>query len=242
MLAPRLPSLGGGGGADMPKGDSDDPDRRSGRKWKNEQLRKPIKWTGPTLPMPWAAPALSAQSPLKALLNLAPTEAEIEEHQRSWNEADNKYREEQLRKLPLLTQEYALDTPNEVAQAELIADTEAVKHRWQEGRRRKCSDRQACRILVSTARYKPRYGDHNRGQSTEKRVCSLNNRLVEARNGKSWVARLLANADGKIKQLLTDEVISLFTCDPSEARAARTRADALQKSMTDELKELEARA
>ena len=47
---------------------------------------------------------------LKAALNLAPTKAEIEEHQRAWKEADTRYIEEQLRKLPLLAQEYGIDT------------------------------------------------------------------------------------------------------------------------------------
>jgi hypothetical protein len=147
--------------------DSEDDSRP---KWKHRELGQPIKWTGP--------PPVSPQSPLKMLLNVVPTKAEIEEHQRAWNEADNKYLNEQLRKLPLLAQEYGIDTRedawvgiverndvwvlgvllalarkvvpgfrrdfgsrrgarkwNESAQAELIADIEAVKHRWREQRR-----------------------------------------------------------------------------------------------------------
>jgi hypothetical protein len=252
--------------------DSEDDSRP---KWKHKALGQPIKWTGPPSP----------QSPLKTLLNVAPTKAEIEEHQRAWKEADNKYVEEQLRKLPLLAQEYGIDTRsdawvgiaerndvwvlglllalarkvvpgfrpdfgsrrgarkwNEGAQAELIADVETVKHRWQEQGRGKCPDLQACRILVSTARYRPRYGGHNPGQSQVKRARSLNARLVEARNAKTWVARLLANADGEFKQLLTDRVISLFACDPQEAASAKVRHDALSKSMTEELEEPQAQA
>ena len=174
-----------------------DPEDDFKRKWKRKELRQPIKWTGPSL---------SAKSPRKALLDIAPTKAEIEEHQRALNEAYGKYIEEQLRKLPLLAQEYGIDTRgdawvgiverndvwvlwlllalareavpgfrldfgsrrgarkwNEVAQAGLIADIEAVKHRWQEQGRGKCSDLQACRTLVSTPRYRKRYGDCQSG-------------------------------------------------------------------------------
>jgi hypothetical protein len=259
--------------------DSEDDSRK---KWKHKELRQPIKWTGPTLPptLPprLKGPALSPQSPFKMLLDQPATEAELEEHQRSWNEADNKYLAEQLRKLPLLAQEYAIDAPNdawvgmverndawvlglllalargvvsgfgvdfgsrrgprnwnEVAQAELIADVEAVKAR------RNCGDSETCRILVSSSRYKERYGRNPRRLSSQKRARSLNTRLVEARNAKTIVARLLANADGKSKQLLIDYVISLYACDSQDAASAKARADALWKSMTDKLKELEAR-
>jgi hypothetical protein len=240
-------------------------------KWKHKELGNPIRWPGP--------PLLSPRSPLKMLLNVVPTKAEIEEHQRACNEADKKYVEEQLRKLPLLAQEYGMDTRSDAwigiverndvwilgllvalarevvpgfrldfgsrrgarkwdegAQAELIADIEAVKHRWQE-QGRKCSDLQACRILVSSSRYRPRYGSFSRGQSEGKRARSLNTRLVEARNAKTWVARLLTKADGELKQMLTAQVISLFTCDPQEQASAKARHDALWKSMTDELEE-----
>ena len=121
---------------------------------------------------------------------------------------------------------------NEVAQAELIADIEAVKHRRREERRGKRSDLQACRTLVSTARYRPRYGSVAPRQSQDKRARSLNTRLVEARNAKTLVARLLANADGELKQLLTDQVISLFTHDPQDAASAKARHNALWKSIT----------
>jgi hypothetical protein len=246
-------------------------------KWKHKELRQPIRWTGPTRRTP--------QPPLKTLLNIAPTNAEIEEHQRAWKEADTKYVEEQLRKLQLLAQEYGIDIPsdawvgilerndvwvlslllalartvvpgfrldfgsrrgprkwNEGAQAELIADIEAVKYRLQEQGRGKCSDLQACRTLVSTGRYRPRYGNYNRGQSQDKRARSLNTRLVEARNAKTWIARLLANADGECKQLLTDRAISLFACDPQEAASAKARHDALWKSMTEGPEEPQAQA
>jgi hypothetical protein len=240
-----------------------DPEDDSRRKWKHKELGKPIRWTGPKLRSP--------RSPLKTMLKVVPTKAEIEEHQRAWNEADNKYFIEQLRKLPLLAQEYGIDTRddawvgiverndvwvlgvllalarkvvpgfrrdfgsrrgarkwNESAQAELMADIEAVKRR--EGRR-KCPDLQACRILVSSPRYRPRYGDFSSRQSQDKRARSLNNRLVEARNAKTLVARLLANADGELKQLLTERVISLFTHDPQDAASAKARYDARRKSM-----------
>jgi hypothetical protein len=253
------------------QGSEHDWDDDSTPKWKHKELVKPIRWTGP--------PLLSPRSPLKKLLNVVPTKAEIEEHQRACNEADKKYVEEQLRKLPLLAQEYGMDTRSdawigiverndvwvlglllalapkvvpgfrldfgsrrgarkwdEEAQAELIADIEAVKHRWQE-QGRECSDLQACRILVSSLRYRERIGRFSRRQSRDKRARSLNTRLVEARNGKTWVALLLANADGELKQLLTDKVISLFAYDPQEAASAKARYDALWKSMTDELEE-----
>jgi hypothetical protein len=214
-------------------------------------------------------------------LNLAPTKAEIEEHQRAWKEADTRYIEEQLRKLPLLAQEYGIDTPgdawvgiverndvwvlglllafarkvvpgfrldfgsrrgsrkwNEGAQAELIADIEAEKHRRQEQGRGKCSDLQACLILVSTPRYRGRYGDVSPKQSQDKRARSLRARLVDARKAKTLVTRLLANADGELKRLLTDRLISLFACDAQEAASAQTRYDALLK----ELEEPQARA
>jgi hypothetical protein len=243
-----------------------DPEDDSRRKWKHKELGRPIKSTGPRLASP--------QSSSKMLLQLVPTKAEIEEHQRAWNDADYKYLNEQLRKLPLLAQEYGIDTRedawvgilerNEVwvlwvllalarkvvpgfrrdfgsrrgarkwnasAQAELIADIEAVKHRRGEERRGKCSDLQACRILLSTARYRARYGRLYPKKSLEKRVPSLNSRLVEARNAKTWVPRLLADADGEFKQLLTYRVISLFTHDPQDAASAKARYDALRKSM-----------
>ena len=249
-----------------------DPEDDSRRKWKHKELGRPIKWTGPRLASP--------QSPSKMLLQIVPTKAEIEEHQRAWNEAENKYLNEQLRKLPLLAQEYGIGTRddawvgivdrndvwvlgvllalarkvvpgfrrdfgsrrgarkwNQSAQAELIADIEAVKHRLREQRRGKCSDLQACRILVSTAKYRVRYGGFNSGQSEGKRARSLNTRLVEARNAKTWVARLLANADGEFKQLLTDRVISLFTCDPQDLASAKARHDVLWKSITDRQEE-----
>ena len=240
-------------------------DSASKRNWKHKEFRQPIRWTGPTLPRPWAAPALSPQSPLKAVLNLAPTTAEIEEHERSWNEAHNKYLEEQLRKPPLLAEEYGIDTQRdawvsivgrndvwvlglllalahdvvpgfrldfgsrrgardwtEEAQTGLIADVEAVKYRWQEAGRGKCSDRQACRILFQRPVYRPRYDDFYRRQLIDKRAISLNNRLVEARK-KTIIGRLLAKYDGWIRQLLTDKVISLYAGDPSEAKAAKAR-------------------
>jgi hypothetical protein len=240
-------------------------------KWKHKELGQSIRWTGP--------PLLSPRSPLKTLLNVVPTKAEIEEHQRACNEADKKYVEEQLRKLPLLAQEYGMDTRSDAwigiverndvwvlglllalapkvvpgfrldfgsrrgarkwdegAQAELIADIEAVKHRLQE-QGRQCSDLQACGILVSTPRYRERYGRFSPRQSRDKRARSLNTRLVEARNAKTWVARFLANPDGEIKQLWTDKVISLFAHDPEEAASAKARYDALLKSMTDQLEE-----
>jgi hypothetical protein len=59
---------------------------------------------------------------------------------------------------------------------------------------------------------------------------------------KTWVARLLANAEGEIKQLLTDKVISLFAFDPQEAASAKARHDALWRSMTEELEEPQAQA
>jgi hypothetical protein len=240
-----------------------DPEDDSRRKWKHKQLRQPIKWTGP--------PLVSPQSRVKTLLQIVPTKAEIEEHQRAWNEADNRYLAEQLRKLPLLAKEYGIDTRqdawigiasrndvwvlgvllalarkvvpgfrldfgsrrgarkwNASTQAELIADIEAVKCR--EGRR-KCTDLEACHILVSSPRYRPRYGRFSPKQSQGKRARSLNTRLVEARKAKTWVARLLANTDGEFKQLLTDRVISLFTHDPQDAASAKARHDALSKSM-----------
>jgi hypothetical protein len=254
------------------EGSEHDWDDDSRPKWKHKELGNPIRWPGP--------PLLSPRSPLKMLLNVVPTKAEIEEHQRACNEADKKYVEEQLRKLPLLAQEYGMDTRSDAwigivkrndvwvlrlllalapkvvpgfrldfgsrrgarkwdegAQAELIADIEAVKHRRQEERRGKCSDLQACRILVSSPRYRERYGRFSPRQSRDKRARSLNTRLVEARNAKTWVARLLTKADGELKQMLTAQVISLFTCDPQDAASAKARYEALWKSMTDELKE-----
>src|SRR5262245_24838983 len=85
----------------MLKGNWDDWDRerRPARKWKNEQLRQRIKWTGPSTPEPEGL-----------LYAIAPTQAAKDEHQRAWNEAYKKYLEEQLRKLPLLAQEYGIDT------------------------------------------------------------------------------------------------------------------------------------
>jgi hypothetical protein len=210
----------------------------------------------------------------KTVAGVVPTKAEIEQHQRAWNEAYNKYLNEQFRKLPLLAQEYGIDTRddasvgiaqrndvwvlglllalarqvvpgfrpdfvsrrgarkwNEGAQAELIADIEAVKHRWQE-QGRKCSDLQACRLLVSKPMDRPRYGDVSPRQSQGKRARSLNSRLVEARNAKTLVARNLADADGEFKRLLTDRVISLFTHHPEDAASAKARYDALWKSIT----------
>ena len=255
------------------EGSEDDWDDDSRPKWKHKELGNPIRWTGP--------PVLSPRLPLKTLLKVPPTKAEIEEHQRAYNEADTKYVEEQLRKLPLLAQEYGMDTRSDAwigiverndvwvlglllalarkvvpgfrldfgsrrgarkwdegAQAELIADIEAVKHRRQEEERRgKCSDLQACRILVSSPRYRERYGRLSPRQSQDKRALSLNTRLVEARKAKTWVARLLTKTNGELKQLLTAQVISLFTCDPQDAASAKVRYDALWKSMTDELEE-----
>ena len=146
-----------------------DPEDDFEEEMEHKELRQSIKWTGPSF------------SPMKALLDVVPTEAEIKEHQRALNEAASKYIEEQLRKLPLLAQECGIDTPsdawvgifgrndvwvlhllldfarqrvpgfrldfgsrrgarkwNEGAQAELIADIEAVKHRWREQRRSEC--------------------------------------------------------------------------------------------------------
>lgn len=78
-----------------------DPEDDFKRKWKRKELRQPIKWTGPSL---------SAKSPTKALLlDISLTKSEIEEHQRALHEAYGKYTEEQLRKLPLLAQEYGID-------------------------------------------------------------------------------------------------------------------------------------
>jgi hypothetical protein len=241
-----------------------DPDSK--RKWKHKELGQPIKWTGPQLG--------SAQSPIKMLLGLAPTKAEIEEHQRAWNEAHYKYINEQLRKLPLLAQEYGIDTRDDASvgilgrndvwvlwvllalarkvvpgfrldfgsrlgarkwtedlQAALIADIEAVKHRWRAEKRGKCPDLQACRILLSTKRFRARYGVFKLKQSTVKRARSLHTRLGEARRAKTGVARLLAKADGEFKQLLTDRVISLYTHDPQDAASAEARYNALKKSM-----------
>ncbi len=92
-------------------------------KWKHKELSRRIKWTGPTLPSPpsdlppeqrWTkAPNPSPQSPLQGILGLAPTDTEIEEHQRDWNDASDKYVDEQLRKLPLLAQHYGFDASND---------------------------------------------------------------------------------------------------------------------------------
>ena len=212
------------------------------------------------------------------MLDVPPTKAELEEYQHALADAFGKYSEEQIRKLPLLAQEYGIETQNdawvgiakrnevwvlllllalarqvvpgfkldfgsrrgprdwnEIAQAQLIADVEAVKAR------KNCGDSEACHILVTSPGYKKRYGG-NLNLSSQKRARSLNSRLVEARKAKTWVARLLTNADGEIKQLLTDSVIELFASDPAEAASAKARQDALRKSMTDKLEELQARA
>jgi hypothetical protein len=73
--------------------------RRPARKWKNRQLGQRIKWTGP-----------STAQPEDLLYAIAPTQAAKDEHQRAWDEAYRKCFEEQLRKLPLLAQEYGIDT------------------------------------------------------------------------------------------------------------------------------------
>src|SRR4029450_2054204 len=92
---------------------------------------------------------------------------------------------------------------NEGEQGRLIADIEAVKAR------KKCGDRGACHVLVTSPRYKKLYGENPKKLSSNKKAHALNTRLVEARNA-TIVARLLARADGTIKQLLTDRLIGAF--------------------------------
>ena len=261
----------------MPQEDSEE---ERPKKWKHKELSRRIRWTGPTLPSPpsdlppeqrWKkAPDPSPQSPFKALLGLAPTKAEIEEHQRAWNDASSKYVDEQLRKLPLLAQEYDSDVPNdawvriaerneawvlslvlvlaqqlvpgfmldvgerrgarvwdEVAQAGLIADVEAIRAR------RGCGDSEACSLLLKLPQYKERYGKNPKKQSLQKRAKILNSRLVDARTAESLIARMLAEENGTAKLLVVNSIISSYGCDPSDREEARARADALK----DELEE-----
>jgi len=83
--------------------------RRSARKWKNRQLGQRIKWTGPSTPQPEGL-----------LYAIAPTQAAKDEHQRAWNEAYRKCFEERLRKLPLLAQEYGIDTRDDAWPIQLL--------------------------------------------------------------------------------------------------------------------------
>jgi hypothetical protein len=249
MLCPAPSLLGGEWRYEMPR-------KRRARKWVNEQLRKPIMWTGPATP------------PLGTLLGSGPTEAELQEYQRASDDACGEYTKEQIRKLPLLAREYGIDTRDDAwalalllalasetvpgfgidfgarrgprkwkegKRNELIADVEAVKVRRNRG------DSEACYILVTSPRYKKRYGGNPR-LSAEKRARALHNRLLEARKRRMSVAHFLANADGQLRQWLTAQAIELFASDPNDAASAKTQGDALWKSMTDELKKLEARA
>ena len=225
-------------------------------KWKHKELGRRIKWTGPTLPLPpsdcpdqerWKkAPDRSLQSPLQELLGLAPTKVEEEERQRALNDADNKYFDERLRKLPLLAQHYGFDAPkdswigiaerndlwllnlalvlaqelvpgfmldvgerqgartwDQVAQARLIADIEAVKL---DGKKA-CGDNEACVRLVTRSEkrpeYKELYGKNPNNQSAHKRARFLE---LSPFGGKkeSLIGRLLANAENETKQQLID--------------------------------------
>src|SRR5262245_42388461 len=232
------------------------PRKRRARKWVNEQLRKPIMWNGPaTQPMGWP------------LLGIPPTEAELQEYQRAFDDAWLEHTKEQIRKLPLLAQEYGIDTRDDgwvlALLLELASETvpgfgidfgsRRGPRKWKEGERndliadveaekarRGCGDSEACHILVTSPRYTKRYGGNQR-LSSVRRARALNSRLVDARN-ETILGRLLAKSDGKIKQLLTHDVISLYASDPSEAKAAEARVDALWKSMTDELEEVQAQA
>ena len=103
-------------------------DRREARKWKNEQLGKPIKWTGP----------LTTQAPGMPLLCVPPTQAEKDEHELAWVVAFKKYIDGQLQKLPLLAQEYGIDTRIDAWPLRLLlflAEKEARGFRLDWGRR-----------------------------------------------------------------------------------------------------------
>jgi hypothetical protein len=101
MLAPRRSCSAVVVVVHVLKGNWDwDRKRRPARKWKNRQLGQRIKWSGPSTPQALGMP----------LLSVPPTQAEEDEHRRAWEAAYWKYREEQLRKLPLLAQECGVDT------------------------------------------------------------------------------------------------------------------------------------
>src|SRR5262249_32288991 len=71
------------------------------RKWKHRELGRPVKWTGP------------GPQPGGIFYEQAPTQEAKDEHERAWEAAYWKFREEQARKLPLLAQEYGIDTTSE---------------------------------------------------------------------------------------------------------------------------------
>jgi hypothetical protein len=218
--------------------------RQPARKWKNKQLGTPIKWTGPK------------PQPAGLLFALAPTQAAKDEHQRAWDGAFRECTEEQLRKLPLLAQEYGIDTGidhwplelllalaaeivpgfrvdsgrrrgpdpqwTDITQAELRADI-LVEKRQLKKSGLKGTDRAACRVLVSSQKYRSRYGKYSRGRSPkaiEFGAKLLNNQLVYARKSNGMVARLLKAWPGPNPHR-NDSLIEAFAADPQEAKVAR---------------------
>ena len=172
---------------------------RRGRQSKNDPLGQPIKWTGP-----------STLQPPGLLFAIAPNQAEAEEHQRAWDNAHKRYFDEQLGKLPLLAAKYEVDPsrPDALLQLLLLLAAEVAPgfrldwgrrgppKKWDESKQKELmadiaavqrskarSDQNACKILLTSPRYRARYDSYNPKGSLENRIKSLHNRLLEARKG-----------------------------------------------------------
>jgi len=217
--------------------------------WPGE-LGKPIKWKGPK----------TFEPPLKMpLLGIEMTEEEKQAHREAWYRAAEDARREQFRKIRLLAERYNIGLQSECAilsvlislaaetvpgfdidfgvtrpgrratwtdsrHAELLADVEAEK------RRRKCGDSEACRVLVTSKRYRERYGQGE--GSSEKATRSLNSRLVEARNSRGLAVRLVQQSrDARERELHVSALIVNFALDLEAVAAAQRRIGEIWESM-----------
>jgi hypothetical protein len=188
-------------------------------------------------------------APPGLLFAIHPNQADAEEHQRACNNAYKRYRDEQLRKLPLLAVKYGIDpsspdallqlllflaakdspgfrldrgrrgppkTWDESKHAELMADIAAVQ------RSKACSDQNACKILLTSPRYRSRYDSYNPKGSLENRSKSLHNRLLEARKARTIATTFLPG----MKDYGIDVLIENFGADPDDVKAAQARLTA----------------
>ena len=216
--------------------------RQPAPKWQGE-LDEPIKWTGPSTELP----------PLRAVLGTDWTEEEKAALDDASRQASEAVTAEQLRKVTLLAERYQIDLASEGAllsmllrlagetvpgvrvnygskrpgapkkwthssDAELIADVEAEK------RHSYCGDTKACRILITSPRYRKRYGEVAR-HNIDTRRKSLNTRLIEAPNRRSLATSMLflGESDPTLREIGLNNLIEFFAFDPKLAEEAKQR-------------------
>jgi hypothetical protein len=187
------------------------------------------------------------------LLEIEMSDEEKRAHEERWYQAEMRVAEEYDRKLRLLAKHYGVDLLSagtaytvllrlaldavpgfqvdfepasqgrraiwtDSRYAELLADVEAEKQR------RGCGDSEACRILVTSKRYRQRYGQG--GGSTAKLARALNSRLVEARRSKGIAVGLILGLKKDHGEQATNHLIASFALDPEAVAEAQRRIQA----------------